>query len=233
MNFKYIANNKYNNTHSYLYGNLQFYLCTLSLSCHKFWGWSLFFWKNVEFQDLLIMSLCFFEWLFNFCHSFFDIMIFLTNSMPLVSLYTTWKYQKTPGFLMFSGGIEIPVPWNGLIIFVQIIYNALHGLVPFVQFQKLKNTHGACNFIKGNTPPWVFFTFLCCTNDIKSRRASHIFTFSLKEYEKVRLIKTFLLCIDEEPVGTKYMVTYRKGVIQRKLVLCPRLYFYNTGNYII
>ena len=37
-------------------------------------------------------------------------------------------------------------------------------LVSFVQFKKRENSHGgvlllACNFIKINTPPWVFFTF--------------------------------------------------------------------------
>ena len=26
--------------------------------------------------------------------------------MSLVSFYTAWKYQKTSGFLIFSGGIE-------------------------------------------------------------------------------------------------------------------------------
>ena len=47
----------------------------------------------------------------------------------------------------------------------------LHDLVTFVQFKIRENTHGgvlilvklqaeAFNFIKINTPPWVFFTFL-------------------------------------------------------------------------
>ena len=30
----------------------------------------------------------------------------LTHFMPLVSLYTPWKHQKTSGFLIFLGGIE-------------------------------------------------------------------------------------------------------------------------------
>ena len=30
----------------------------------------------------------------------------LTHFMLLVSFYTSWKYQKTRGFLIFSGGIE-------------------------------------------------------------------------------------------------------------------------------
>ena len=34
---------------------------------------------------------------------------------PIVRLfYTPWKHQKTIGFLMFSGGIERLVTWNGL-----------------------------------------------------------------------------------------------------------------------
>ena len=40
--------------------------------------------------------------------------------------------------------------------------DALHDLVPFVQFKKnVKNTHEAeaCNFTKSNTPPWLFFMF--------------------------------------------------------------------------
>ena len=50
------------------------------------------------------------------------------------------------------------------------IGDALRDLVTFVQFKKRENTHGgvlllvvlqaeACDFIKSNTPPWVFFTF--------------------------------------------------------------------------
>ena len=49
----------------------------------------------------------------------------------------------------------------------------------------MKSTHGgvlilvklqasACNFTKINTPPWVFFTFLNCTNATKSRNAPHM-----------------------------------------------------------
>ena len=48
-----------------------------------------------------------------------------------------------------------------------------------------------------------------------------------------------LTCIEEETVRCmKYFLelntaTFRKEFIQQKLVLYPRLYFYNTGNYII
>ena len=61
--------------------------------------------------------------------------------------------------------------------------DALHKLVPFVQFKKVKNTHGgktllqklhasACNFTKSITPLWMFFTFFNCTNGTKSCKAS-------------------------------------------------------------
>ena len=43
-------------------------------------------------------------------------------------------------------------------------------------------------FNKSNTPPWVFFTFLNCINDIKSRNASHVEAVarkcSIKEFLK-------------------------------------------------
>ena len=63
------------------------------------------------------------------------------------------------------------------------ICDALHNLVPFVQFKKRKkhpwmsfifSRTEAYNFIESKTPPWVFFKFLNCTNDIKSRNLSHI-----------------------------------------------------------
>ena len=34
----------------------------------------------------------------------------------------------------------------------------------------------ALNFIKSNSPPGVFFTFLNCANGTKSRKASHMWT---------------------------------------------------------
>ena len=33
-------------------------------------------------------------------------LVSLSHYMPLFSFYTSWKHQKTRGFLMFSGGIE-------------------------------------------------------------------------------------------------------------------------------
>ena len=35
----------------------------------------------------------------------------LTHFMPLISFDTPWKYQKTKGFMMFSGGIKRD-PWH-------------------------------------------------------------------------------------------------------------------------
>ena len=45
--------------------------------------------------------------------------------------------------------------------------------------KNVKNTHGGVLILvklqatKINTPPWAFFTFLNCTNGIKSRKAPH------------------------------------------------------------
>ena len=61
--------------------------------------------------------------------------------------------------------------------------DALHNLVPVVQFKKRekhpwrsvtfsKVASLACNITKSNTPPWVFLRFLNCTNGAKSRNAS-------------------------------------------------------------
>ena len=53
--------------------------------------------------------------LFHFC--------FLTHCMPLVSVYTPWKHQKTRGFSdVFRGYRKRPVSLNGLI---KIIYYML------------------------------------------------------------------------------------------------------------
>ena len=78
----------------------------------------------------------------------------------------------------------------------------------------------------------VFHVFILYKWYQITQSVSYIHLFS-EGIWKSNTCQNILSCIDEEPVGTKYMVTYRKGVIQRKLVLCPRLYFYNTGNYII
>ena len=45
------------------------------------------------------------------------------------------------------------------------ICGALRDLVPFVK---------PATLLKIDTPPWVFFTFLNCTNGAKSRNAPHI-----------------------------------------------------------
>ena len=43
--------------------------------------------------------------------------IILNNFISVVSLYTPWKNDKICGFLMFSGGKERAVAWNGLSFF--------------------------------------------------------------------------------------------------------------------
>ena len=66
------------------------------------------------------------------------------------------------------------------------VCDVLRDLIPFVQFKKRENTHGGalllvklhaevCNFTKSNTPPWVFFKFLNCTNGIKSSNITYIY----------------------------------------------------------
>ena len=45
------------------------------------------------------------------------------------------------------------------IVHLRSPYYALRDLVPFLEFKKRKT--------KNNTPPWVFFTFLNCTNGTK------------------------------------------------------------------
>ena len=63
--------------------------------------------------------------------------------------------------------------------------DALHSLIPFVQFRNVKSNHGGvlllvelqvevCNFIKSNTSPWVLCTLFNCTNGTKSCKGSQI-----------------------------------------------------------
>ena len=67
--------------------------------------------------------------------------------------------------------IQDPVPLKQIVFLVKSICDVLRDLVPFVQYKKLENhlwrsvtfnklQARACNFNKGNIPPWVFFTFL-------------------------------------------------------------------------
>ena len=51
--------------------------------------------------------------------------------------------------------------------------DVLSDLVPFVQFKKReKHPRRSATFsTKSNTPPWVFFMILNCTNDTKSHNA--------------------------------------------------------------
>ena len=53
------------------------------------------------------------------------------------------------------------------------ICDSLRDLLPFKQFKKRENTRGGvllkvCNFIKNNTPPWVFFIFFKIVQILKN-----------------------------------------------------------------
>ena len=69
--------------------------------------------------------------------------------------------------------------------------DVLRDLLPFVQSKNVKNTHGGgfnYNFTKNNTPPWVFFTFLNCTNGTKSHNAPHILFLQLRDRFQISLL---------------------------------------------
>ena len=53
-------------------------------------------------------------------------------------------------------------------------WDALRRLVSFVQFEKRGN-HPWRSVTFSNTPPWVFLTFLNCTNETKRRKVSQLF----------------------------------------------------------
>ena len=68
---------------------------------------------------------------------------------------------------------------------------ALRNLVPFAQFKKVKNAHGAvlllvkykakpATLLKSNTPPWFFLRFLYCLNGTKSHNVSQLIRFKVK-----------------------------------------------------
>ena len=70
--------------------------------------------------------------------------------------------------------------------------------------KNMNNTHRgvlllvkACNFIKSNTPPLVFFTFLNCKNCTKSRKASHnhISSISLTDFKLFVISETLNLFV--------------------------------------
>ena len=58
------------------------------------------------------------DWLFHWL--FRRLAWYLTHFMLLFFWYTPWKHQKTKGFLIFSGCIESPVGWNGLMTFQKV-----------------------------------------------------------------------------------------------------------------
>ena len=85
------------------------------------------------------------------------------------------NFHKNP---FFSSTIT---EWNKLDVEIRKHF-MLHNLVRFVQFKKRgKQPWRSVTFskvAKSNTPPWVFFTLLNCTNNTKSRKTSHILQFS-------------------------------------------------------
>ena len=68
--------------------------------------------------------------------------------------------------------------------------------------QRQINVVLACNFTTINTPPWVFSTFLNCTNDTKSRKASQILFF----YLQYRLMYSIYLV----PVHLSFLLVARR-----------------------
>ena len=65
-----------------------------------------------------------------------------------------------------------------------IICDALHDLVPFVQFKKCEEHP---TLLKSDTPPWAFFTFCNCTNGFKLRKASHFMSESFCNFVSCHL----------------------------------------------
>ena len=64
-------------------------------------------------------------------------------------------------------------------VMLRVIWYHLHDL------KNMRNTHrgvlllvklqaSKCNFTKSNSPPWVFFTFLNCTNGTKPCKTYHL-----------------------------------------------------------
>ena len=105
------------------------------------------------------------------CFNFYSVPL-ISRSFKAISII--WKKSSSHVFWKL-------VKDKSLGFLVLCICDALHCLVPFVQFKKRENTHGEKlrlvklqTSAKSNTLPWVFFTFLICTNGTKSRNAPHI-----------------------------------------------------------
>ena len=70
------------------------------------------------------------------------------------------------------------------LLFYVVVGDALHDLVPFVQFKKRENAHGVVLLFKSTTLlkqtllHACFLRFLNCANDTKSRKTSDILRYS-------------------------------------------------------
>ena len=90
--------------------------------------------------------------------------------------------------------------------------DALHNLVPFLQFKKRENTHGgmlslACTFTKSNTLPWVFFMFFKL---YKWYQIAQSITFRVfKNNNKLLQFSNILsnLCVPNSHIKNRYFKT--------------------------
>ena len=107
-----------------------------------------------------------------------EVFTILITLEPSTTIPTAWEGSVEPGDWSTADSEPQSEPKD-------MIFDALRDLLPSVQFKKRKKTHRrvlllvklqvlACNFTKKNTPPWVFFIFLNCTNGTKWRNGPHI-----------------------------------------------------------
>ena len=82
---------------------------------------------------------------------------FLTYFLPMFLFYTSWKRQKTKGFLVFSGGIN----WNISKIWINLVSFRLNSLLKISQ-----NLHLQYGQLQQRTRT-VFGQFLC--NDCSAK----------------------------------------------------------------
>ena len=75
-------------------------------TCRTDWSWWIYFWKWLTLTKNGVNIIKKRLWRKIQPCSISDWTNWLAHFMPLVSLDTPWKHQKTKGFLMFSEGIE-------------------------------------------------------------------------------------------------------------------------------
>ena len=94
--------------------------------------------------------------------------------------------------------------------------DAFCNLVPFVQFKKCEKhpwrsvTFEACNFIKSNTPPWVFFTFskLYKLHQIK-QSVAYFFCHSFSCIQQMKIFQSWNSPRERKVGPTKYLRDFR------------------------